>query len=166
MIVAHETGHRIGAIRQLRWSDVDPRRGIIRWRKSNDKIGMEHETSLTAAASDALKEVKKQNPGIGDTWVFPSPENDSKPCSHSYRREMWKRAERTAGLEPVPRRGWHSLRRKFATELKDMPLKDLSDLGDWASPRTVLTCYQQPDQVTQRQALKARRPIRRDQFGP
>ncbi len=38
LILVHETGHRIGAVRQLRWSDVDLERGIIRWRKSNDKI--------------------------------------------------------------------------------------------------------------------------------
>ena len=47
LILAHETGHRIGAIRLLRWSDVDLQRQTVRWRKSNDKIGMEHETWLT-----------------------------------------------------------------------------------------------------------------------
>ena len=30
-------------------------------------------------------------------------------------KELWRRAERAAGLERVPRRGWHSLRRKFGT---------------------------------------------------
>jgi hypothetical protein len=33
--------------------------------------------------------------------------------------------------------GWHSFRRKFATELKHIPLKDLCDLGGWKDSRTV-----------------------------
>ena len=138
---------------------------MIRWRKSNDKIGLEHEASLTPAAFAALNKVRRWNPGIGDAWVFPSPHDDSKPCSRNYMKSMWKRAEKIAGLDPVPRRGWHRLRRNFATELKDMPLKDLSDLGGWASPQTLLSCCQHPDQVTQREAMKARRPLRREQFG-
>ena len=30
LVIAHETGHRIGAIRQLRWSGIDPEAGISR----------------------------------------------------------------------------------------------------------------------------------------
>jgi len=55
--------------------------------------------------------------------------------------------------------GWHSLRRKFATEMKDTPLRDLCELGGWKSPQTVLTCYQQPDQDTMRRSLEARRRV-------
>ncbi len=29
LVLAHETGHRIGAIRQLRWSDIDPDTGYV-----------------------------------------------------------------------------------------------------------------------------------------
>ena len=43
----------------------------------------------------------------------------------------WKPAERRAGLEPKRGRGWHSLRRKFASDLMDLPLKVLCDLGGW-----------------------------------
>jgi hypothetical protein len=38
--LAHETGHRIGVIRLLRWSDVDTARRLVRWRGENDKIDM------------------------------------------------------------------------------------------------------------------------------
>jgi hypothetical protein len=31
LMLAHETGHRIGAIRQLRWSDIDMGRGLVDW---------------------------------------------------------------------------------------------------------------------------------------
>jgi hypothetical protein len=51
------------------------------------------------------------------------------------------------------------VRRKFATELKDLPLKDLCYLGGWKDPKTLLTCYQQPDEEGMRRALLARRPF-------
>jgi hypothetical protein len=55
--------------------------------------------------------------------------------------------------------GWHALRRKFASELKDVPLRDLCELGGWKDPQTILKCYQQPDERTMRAALANRRPL-------
>ncbi len=34
---------------------------------------------------------------------------------------------------------------KVASELKDVPLKDLMALGGWKDPKTVIQCYQQAD---------------------
>ena len=65
--------------------------------------------------------------------------------------------ERKAGLEAVPGLRWHSLRRKFATDLKDVPLPDLCELGGWKTSHTILECYQQPDSGTQRRSLEQRR---------
>lgn len=47
-------------------------------------------------------------------------------------RDWWERGERLAEITQEPGLGWHSLRRKFATELKHTPLKDLCYLGHWA----------------------------------
>lgn len=55
VVLAHETGHRVGAIRQLRWSDVDFASGTIRWRPENDKIGNDHTTPLSEAALKVLR---------------------------------------------------------------------------------------------------------------
>ena len=71
LVVAHETGHRIGAIRQLRWSDIDMEGGVVRWRAEHDKSGYEHRTPVTAEALAALEEARKRNPGIGDTPCCP-----------------------------------------------------------------------------------------------
>jgi hypothetical protein len=57
----------------------------------------------------------------------------------------WKKAERLAGLAPARWRGWHSLRRRFASDLMHLPLKLLCTLGGWKSPQTVLECYQHPE---------------------
>ena len=44
LVLAHETGHRIGAIRKLRWSDIDLDGETIRWRSEHEKTGFEHRT--------------------------------------------------------------------------------------------------------------------------
>ena len=37
LVLAHETGHGIGAIRQLRWSDINLEGGAIWWRAEHEK---------------------------------------------------------------------------------------------------------------------------------
>lgn len=156
LVLAYETGHRIGAIRHLRWSDIDLERDIIRWRGENDKIGLEHETPMTAPLRDALQEARRRSPGIGGRWVFPAPKDPSQPASRFLLGAWWKRAEKLAKLKPEPGRGWHSCRRAFATDLKQVPLPDLCALGGWKDPQTILKCYQKADPVTMRNALDSR----------
>ncbi|MGH2487194.1 MAG: tyrosine-type recombinase/integrase [Ktedonobacterales bacterium] len=159
LVLAHETGHRIGAIRMLRWSDVDVKAARIRWRAENDKIGFEHTTPITAAAVTELETARARAASIGGTWVFAAPEQPGEPTSRYTLRHWWDTAETKAALAPVERRGWHSLRRKFATELKRAPLRDLAYLGGWKSVATVVGVYQQPDEATMQDALAQRRPL-------
>ena len=113
LLIAHETGQRIGAVRQLRWSGIDMERGTIRGRGEHQKTGYEHQTPVTA--------------------------------------------EVLAGLPPKRGRGWHSLRRKFASDLMDLPLKVVCALGGWKTAETVLQCYQRADEDRLRQAFEERR---------
>ena len=156
LVLAHETGHRIGAILRLRWSDVDLETRRVLWRKASDKVGFQHETPLTPSAVEALRGLREGAPGIGEAWVFPAPRNAAKHCSRYIARKWWLDAEDKAELEHVNGLGWHSLRRKFATELKTVPLRDLTHLGGWKTHRTVVECYQQPDEGTMRKALEER----------
>ena len=64
-----------------------------------------------------------------------------------------------SGVDVPQRTGFHALRRKFATELKTIPLPDLCALGGWKDAKTILTCYQAADPDTMRNALSARRVI-------
>lgn len=63
------------------------------------------------------------------------------------------------GLEPQDGRGWHSLRRKFATELRDQPMRSLCDLGGWRDPNTVVMCYQSSDEGHLREVLANRKTL-------
>ena len=159
LVLANETGHRIGAISMLRWSDIDLEGGTIRWRASHDKIGFQHQTPMTVDALAALQRWRKTHPFIGDTWILPSPKDAKKPCSRNILRDWWQRAEALAGVSHEPGMGWHSLRRKFATELKHIPLKDLCHLGGWKEPQTILKCYQRADTATMKEALSTRKRL-------
>ncbi len=160
LVLAHETGHRIGAIRKLHWGDIDLARETIRWRSENEKTGYEHVTPLTDEAVAVLEEARERNPVTGDAPVLPSSRNPSVNVGVWMARHWWERAERLAGLEPKRGRGWHSLRRKFASDLMDQPLKVLCELGGWKSAKTVLQCYQRADEGQLRQALANRRRAR------
>jgi len=158
LIVVHETGHRIGAVRLPRWADIDLERQLVRWRGENDKIGYEHETWLTPAAVEALQ-ITRRSQAVISEWVFPAPSDLAAPMSRHLVRDWWERGQALAKLPPEPGRGWHSLRRQFATEMKYAPLRDLCARGGWKSPQTVLTCYQRADTVSMQQALAARRRL-------
>ncbi len=156
LVLAHETGHRIGAIRQLRWSDIDLGAGVIRWRAEHEKTGFEHRTPVTAEALAFLEEARRRNPGIGDTPLLPASKDPTKCMHRCSVAKWWRKAEALAGLEPKRGRGWHSLRRKFASDLMDQPLKVLCELGGWKTAQTVLQCYQRADEDKLRKALAER----------
>jgi len=164
LILAHETGHRIGSIRQLNWSDklaID----VLGWRKDSDKIGMAHDTPLTHPAVCALQKAREMNPE--GEWVLPHPHPDhaGEPCSRHVMRTWWDEAQEKAGLGGVKRLGWHSLRRKFANDLRKVPLKDLAQLGGWKDVRTIILCYMGEDMDAMRAALASRRAYGGDYAG-
>ncbi len=157
LVLAHETGHRIGAIRHLRWPDIDLETRAIRWRAEHEKTGYEHRTPMTAEAVAVLEEARERSAGIEVAPVLPAPRDPSRCAGRTLVRFWWNRAQKLAGLEPKRGRGWHSLRRKFASDLMDQPLKVLCDLGGWKTAKTVLQCYQRADEGQLRTALEARR---------
>ena len=153
LIVAEGTGRRISAWRTLRWEDIDFGAQTIRWRAENDKKGYEQVVPFSAEVSHALSEWRRLRPAIGTAWVFPSPKNPSAACDRHLLDRWLRRAFRKAGIKPEPGGMWHSLRRKWATERKDFPIRDLAFAGGWRDPQTPLRCYQQADEATVREVV-------------
>ena len=160
LVLAHETGHRIGAIRKLRWSDIDLEGREIRWRAKHEKTGYEHRTPVTAEAIAALEEARRMSTETGEAPVLPAGTDPARCMGRGWAYRLWNRAEKLAGLKPKRGRAWHSLRRKFATDLMDQPLKVLCQLGGWKNAHTVLRCYQRADDGQLRKALESRRRVR------
>jgi integrase len=115
---------------------------------------------VTDAAVAALEEARRMTARTGDAPVMPAGTDPTRCMSTGWAYRFWCRAETRAGLEPKHGRGWHSLRRKFASDLMDQPLKVLCQLGGWKNPQTVLTCYQRPDAGQLRTALEGRIRVR------
>lgn len=156
LVLCHETGHRIGAVRTLQWSDIDLEQEVVRWRGDTEKTGYEHHTPMSEEAVRILAKAREHNPGTVDRPVLPAPGDPTQSISRHLARDWWRRAEKLAELEPKRGRGYHSLRRKFASELMDQPTKVLCELGGWKEPMTIVKCYQHPDQQQLRAALQAR----------
>ena len=153
MVLARETGHRIGAIAALRWSDVDVDGQLILWRSASDKMRREHVTPLTPAALEAIRAARAHAPGIADAPIFPT-EGLTVHSARARWRRWWLKAERLAGLKHEARFGWHSLRHAFATALRSQPDVDVAALGGWKSTTTLKLCYQHPEMDRMRQALR------------
>ena len=100
------------------------------------------------------------NPATGEAPVLPAPRNPLAVVGAARLHAWWQKAQILAELDPMPGRGWHSLRRKFASDLMDQPLKVLCQLGGWKTAKTVLRCYQRADEGQLRKALEDRRRAR------
>src|SRR5436853_612949 len=57
-------------------------------------------------------------------------------------------APRVHPLLPLRRAMWHSIRRKWATERKGQPVKDVAAAGGWRTEEVLTTSYQQADAET------------------
>jgi hypothetical protein len=85
--------------------------------------------------------------------LFPRDKDPSRPVDRWFMSRRLRKAYERAGVEPLKGGLWHPFRRKFATERKHMPLKDVALAGGWKEARTLLECYQQPDDATLQQVV-------------
>ena len=158
LVLSYETGRRKGAVRQLRWSDIDEAAQRIRWRGGSDKNRRDRWTALSPEALLAATRWRRQRPGVGEALVFPSPHVSrvGLPVDDETLGGWWRRLEVLAGVGRRPRQGWHSVRRRAATDLQDAPLATVAALLGH-SPQVLASVYQQPDAGEHRRALAGRR---------
>ena len=83
----------------------------------------------------------------------------SQPVRRELVRDWFEQAEKLAEVPHVRGRGFHSLRRKFATERRHYSLADLQHLGGWKDHQTILKCYQRPELDELRAAMQT--PLKR-----
>lgn len=59
-----------------------------------------------------------------------------------------RKAEELAAVEPMKGSLWQAYRRKWATERKHLPDRDVAAAGGWKDTRALKTAYQQVDLAT------------------
>jgi integrase len=149
--LAESTGQRISSILRIKRGDIDLERqphGWIRFRAENQKTGVEHSLPLTPECAALLTRHLRQVPDHPDAWLFPGERTPEHPVDGSKMSKLLRKAYARAGLKTLRGGLWHPWRRKWATERKHLPLKDVAKAGGWKDPNTLLICYQQPDEGT------------------
>lgn len=147
LVVAEATGRRLNSIRQLKWSDVDFCTCEILWRADTDKKGREWTVPIPTAVRDELRSAQVRLHAITG-FVFASSKDPTKPMTSDTFSWWLLIAEKHAGLPKLKQGLWHPYRRKWATERKELPMKDVMAAGGWSDAGTVLRSYQQADRAT------------------
>lgn len=150
LVLAEATGRRLGSIRQLAWSDFDFEAATICWRAETDKKRKEW---LVPVPQVLLEEVKRFRVKLGGAFgglVFPSPTDPTRALGRDVFQHALADAVTHAKLPKLEGGGWHSLRRKWASERKHYPQADVLAAGGWSrKSASVLTeCYQFADNET------------------
>jgi integrase len=171
--LAEGTGRRISAILGLRWADVlfspeaawgrckelepssdwlvnDFKNGGIRWYAglSRNNKRDDYVSPMPLKVKMALEQWQNQTFSIGGRFVFVAPNDPGRPLGRHVAKKWLVRAEELAKLAHQKQGGWHAFRRKWTTDRKHFPLKDLADAGGWRDVETPLKNYQQSDRET------------------
>jgi integrase len=157
MALMDATGRRLSSVLGLRWDDIDFEQQTIRWRPELDKRRRTWVTPLPREVEPVLQRCRVDCPAIGNALLFPSPKDPAKPVSIYLARSWLLRAYERAGIKREPGGLWHPFRRKWATQRKEYPLRDVAAAGGWSDVQTLLTCYQQPDPETLRAVVDGKK---------
>jgi hypothetical protein len=147
-----ETGHRRGAILDLRYNDLVWERGAIiaiRWRPVKHDEHAEV-IPVSVRARQALERIIAMRPGIGALPLFPSLRDPKKPMSEKTADEWLYTAEEIAKVGHLDGGRWHPLRRGWATKRKHLPDVDVAAAGGWKRIEVMKQSYQQADDETLR----------------
>ena len=159
LVLAEATGRRLGAIRQLRWDDIDLEKGTMHWRAEADKKGRESLIPVPPTLVAELRDFRRRLSVLGG-WLFAAELKPEQPMDRHLFDKWLSVAERTAKLPKLTGGLWHPYRRKWATERKHLSLKDVAAAGGWKDVETLTTCYQQPDTDTLLAVMSEPRKLR------
>ncbi len=93
-------------------------------------------------------------------YLFPSPKDLNKPLRYELAAAWLLKAEALAKVPKQKGGLFHPYRRKWATERKSLPLKDVAAAGGWKDTATLLASYQTADMATMITVVSSRKPLR------
>ena len=154
------TGRRLSSVLGLRWDDFDFEKRTITWRPELDKKRHGWVVPMPKQAERALLKFRAEHPTIGSALVFPMANDGSKPVTRHLASDWMKRAYRYAGIVRQKGSLWHAFRRKWATERKNYPVRDVAAAGGWEDLPTALM-YTHPDLDTLQQVMDHPKPLKK-----
>ena len=160
LVLVEATGRRLGSVRQLRWEDTDLcRQPSIRWSADADKKGYETVVPIPKDLAHELRDFRRRLGAVGG-WMFSRESDGAAPMDRHLFNRWLRAAEKKAGVPKLDGGLWHPYRRKWATERKQHPLRDVAEVGGWKDTETLLTCYQQHDSETLLSVMSEPRKLR------
>jgi integrase len=120
----------------------------ILWRAEADKKRREWLVPMPPALLEEVKRFRLKLGGAFGGLVFPSPKDPTKPLGREVFQHVLSEASKHAKLPKLQGGGWHSLRRKWASERKHLLLVDVAAAGGWKDTQTLVNCYQHADKET------------------
>jgi integrase len=160
LAMAEGTGRRASALRELQWTDVDLETEMILWRGETDKMGLEMHRPATVRVIRYLRVWRKRCPS--SVWVFPAPKDASRPVPKETVDKWTQQLYDAAGLIRPDHAGWHSFRRKWASERKGHPIPDLMVAGGWASAEALMRYLKTDDETIAQVVHQPTRRIKAD----
>jgi integrase len=163
LVIAEATGRRIGAVRQLRATDLrlaEGKFGKIAWPATTDKLRKAWLTPITKELRERLLKVMRERQAVGDAPLFPAPRTATAAVDRETLASWLREAERRAGVPRLEHDSFHGLRRKWSTERKHLPDVDVATAGGWRSILTMKRAYQQADDAGVEEAVFEPRRLR------
>ena len=146
LVLAEATGRRMGAVRSLRWDDIDLELGSITWRAEHDKKRVKWVVSITQEFVQELKTFAIMLDAALGGFVFPKPSDPSKPMTREYFDQSLRAAEAHASLPKLDGTLWHAYRRRWATGCDAVPQVDAMYAGGWQDAGTFMSYQKATEQ--------------------
>jgi integrase len=156
---AEATGRRLNSIRNLQWQDINLDKSEIHWRAEHDKKGHDSVIPMTTSLQEAVVRAKGDLKSTS-AYVFASETDPTHPMDRHLFDKWLTVAEKEAELPKLIGGLWHPYRRKWATERKHHPLKDVMAAGGWSDAETLIRSYQQADRETLLRVMNEPNPLR------
>lgn len=147
--LVEDNGRRITSVCRLEYDDIAREGGVIT-RVTWPPLKREKEKSVPVSdrTRAILEEILRRRPGLGKHPVFPAPRNPLKPMTRHLADDWLREAVVISGVGFLDWGMWHPFRRKWATERKHLPRKDVMEVGGWKDERSLRESYEQSDEET------------------
>ncbi len=155
LLVTHNgTGRRNRAVRHLRRDDLmrNDDGGIvgIQWPATSDKQRKQWYAVVSPAVADAITSALRLQTDLGavSPYVFPAPRHLRTPIDQRLAARWLAWAELEAKVSHEPHGGWHTLRRKWASERRGHPIEDVAAGGGWSDTQSLRKSYLKADDAS------------------